>query len=220
MAKSILGQNLDHVKYFMSLRQQNKLKARTAILDAATQLIAEHGPEATTTRQIAKQAGISYQTLYNYFPTKGLILKDLLTDEITRWGEEMDDIIKRYDGDLFGTLRVVHEKGIDLIQGERQELWEVLTRSILSTNLTDDFSSEELDMLMGIAHERYYALLSLAQGMGQLRPNADLHLIAHTLFCLNDHAMLMLMIRRSEVEATLATLDEQAILILTPHMVN
>ncbi|MEM7097783.1 MAG: TetR/AcrR family transcriptional regulator [Pseudomonadota bacterium] len=203
----------------MSLRQQNKLKARTAILKAASELIATHGPDATTTREIAKHAGVSYQTLYNYFPNKGLLLKDLLTEEVTSLGEEMDQIIKRYDGDLFGTLRLVHDKLVALITGDRHEVWVSLTRSMLNANFTAEIDRDDMDMLIGIAHERYHALLSLAQGMGQLKPEADLHLIAHTLFCLNDHAMLMLMIKHTDQEAILATLDEQAKLILAAYVI-
>ena len=54
----------------MSLRQQNKARARASILSAAHKLMAEEGIQAATTREIAKRAGVSYQTLYNYFPTK------------------------------------------------------------------------------------------------------------------------------------------------------
>ena len=201
----------------MSLRQQNKLKAQAAILEAASALIAERGVEDTTTRQIANAAGVSYQTLYNYFPSKGLILKELLAEEVTLWGTEVDGFIKRYDGDLFETLHSIHARGAEIVLGDRQELWQALSLSMLTFSMSKELDGQDLDVLIGVAHERYHALLSLAQGMGQLKQDADLHLIAHTLFCLNDHAMLMLMVRSSQADFVLRTLDEQARLLLGPY---
>lgn len=221
VAKSILALNLDHVKYFMSLRQQNKIRAQSAILEATGKLIAAHGVDDTTTRQIAKEAGVSYQTLYNYFPTKGLILKELLADEVALWGREIDDHIKRYDGDLYHTLDQIHARSVEIVLGERRELWRALSASMLSFALAGsgsrDQAAPEFDVLIGVAHERYHALLSLAQGMGQLQVDADLHLLAHTLFCLGDHTMLVIMLRDGQAESILSTLSEQIKMILSPY---
>ena len=59
----------------MSLRKINRQKTRTAILDAARNLARESDWQALTTRQIAKAAQVSYQTLYNYFPSKAEIVQ-------------------------------------------------------------------------------------------------------------------------------------------------
>jgi len=47
---------------------------RGAILDAAWQLVSEHGLSAVTMSQIAEQAGIGRATLYKYFPDVEAIL--------------------------------------------------------------------------------------------------------------------------------------------------
>ena len=59
----------------MSLREKNKARTRSAIVDAAKMLAKEGQWDAVTTRQIADAAGVSYQTLYNYYPAKAAILR-------------------------------------------------------------------------------------------------------------------------------------------------
>jgi AcrR family transcriptional regulator len=51
-------------------RVENKEKTKRAILQAALKLFAEKGFYRTTTKEIARQAGIAEGTLFNYFETK------------------------------------------------------------------------------------------------------------------------------------------------------
>lgn len=55
-------------------RSQERVKQ---ILDVAEQLFVETGYDATTTRAIAAQAGVSVGSLYQFFPDKEAILKAL-----------------------------------------------------------------------------------------------------------------------------------------------
>lgn len=48
------------------------------ILDAAAAIVDEHGVEAATTRAIADRAGVSYPSLYRFFPDREAILGELL----------------------------------------------------------------------------------------------------------------------------------------------
>ena len=64
----------------MSLRQINRQKKRASILTAAKTLVAESHWQDTTMREIAKAAEVSYQTLYNYFPSKADIVRALIID--------------------------------------------------------------------------------------------------------------------------------------------
>jgi len=58
-------------------RVQTQAVRREQILTATRRLIAEQGYERTTTAQIARRAGISEGTIYNYFSSKGAIVKAL-----------------------------------------------------------------------------------------------------------------------------------------------
>lgn len=54
-------------------------KTQAAIRDAAVNLIARHGYEAVTMRQLAAKVGVQAAALYRYFPTKEDLLFDLMT---------------------------------------------------------------------------------------------------------------------------------------------
>ena len=88
----------------MSLREKNKARTRTAILDAARALANHCQWNDVTTRQIADAAGVSYQTLYNYYPAKATILHEILLNAYVGPGPAINDVIKQYSGDLLETL--------------------------------------------------------------------------------------------------------------------
>lgn len=63
-------------------RQRRSKVTCDAIIEAATQLLMEKGYAATTTNHIAKRAGISIGSLYQYFPNKEAIAVELLQRHI------------------------------------------------------------------------------------------------------------------------------------------
>jgi AcrR family transcriptional regulator len=67
-------------------RDVKKAATRQALVDAAMRLFAERGVEATTMDEIARAAGTSRTSVFNYFPYKELILCEIgarYVDEIT-----------------------------------------------------------------------------------------------------------------------------------------
>jgi AcrR family transcriptional regulator len=58
------------------LRESKKRRTREAIAQAAADLFQEHGFESVTIDQIAREADVSRQTVFNYFPTKEQMLFD------------------------------------------------------------------------------------------------------------------------------------------------
>ena len=58
----------------MRVTAETKAKTRERILEAALKLFTGQGFEATTTRDVAREAGIATGTLFNYFATKEEIL--------------------------------------------------------------------------------------------------------------------------------------------------
>jgi AcrR family transcriptional regulator len=60
------------------LREQHKRRTRETISGAAMALFFEHGFEAVTVTDIARRAGVSVATVFNYFDTK----EDLFFDEV------------------------------------------------------------------------------------------------------------------------------------------
>lgn len=198
----------------MSLRQQKKARARSHIVGVATQLFNQQGISATTTRQIAADAGISYQTLYNYFPSKTQIVQAIIAADITRWGLEVDAVIKQYNGNLLQTLADISQTGFDQINSENVELWREMAVGLFGQN----FDESSFITLNQAVHERYYALLRMSQGMGHLQSDTDLHLLAHTLFCLTDYALLLFFLNpNQDKQAALQTLKDQIALLINPY---
>jgi AcrR family transcriptional regulator len=64
----------------MRVTAKVKAETRQRILEAARQLLAASGYEASTTRDIADAAGIANGTLFNYFPNKEAILAALVAE--------------------------------------------------------------------------------------------------------------------------------------------
>ncbi|WP_439500599.1 TetR/AcrR family transcriptional regulator [Aminobacter ciceronei] len=57
-------------------------RTEAAIRDAAVQLIARHGYEAVTMRQLAAEVGVQAAALYRYFPTKEDLLHTLMREHM------------------------------------------------------------------------------------------------------------------------------------------
>lgn len=73
-------------------RSEQAAFRREQILDAALHLFAEQGFAATTTKQIAEQAGIREGLLYHYFPSKLGILNAVVTRRHTFVGEMLSSV--------------------------------------------------------------------------------------------------------------------------------
>ena len=69
------------------LRERKKARTRQAIADAAARLFAERGYEQVAVSDVAREAEVSEQTVYNYFQTKEQLVTDrdqLVRDELSR----------------------------------------------------------------------------------------------------------------------------------------
>jgi AcrR family transcriptional regulator len=71
----------------VGLRTRKKVRTRRAIADAAARLFAERGYEQVAVSDVAREAEVSEQTVYNYFQTKERLVTDLdqpIQDELCR----------------------------------------------------------------------------------------------------------------------------------------
>jgi AcrR family transcriptional regulator len=61
----------------VGLRERKKARTRRVIADAAARLFAERGYEQVAVSDVAREAEVSEQTVYNYFQTKEQLVTDL-----------------------------------------------------------------------------------------------------------------------------------------------
>jgi AcrR family transcriptional regulator len=97
------------------LRERKKARTRQVIADAAARLFAERGYERVAVSDVAREADVSEQTVYNYFETKEQLVTD--RDELVQ--EELGRLIRSRAA---GTTpaAAVREFVLDSVEGLRR----------------------------------------------------------------------------------------------------
>ncbi|MFL6872578.1 MAG: TetR/AcrR family transcriptional regulator [Candidatus Azotimanducaceae bacterium] len=201
------------------MREKNKARTRTAILTAAKELAKQGQWDAVTTRQIADAAGVSYQTLYNYYPSKASILVEMLLEVYVGPGPAISDAVKHYDGDLLGTLDEINQLRFQSF-GRDDVKW-ILT---ITASLTmPDQSSEATNLIETIDHAGdgyYYSALSMAKGMGHLQDDVDIQLMAHTLSGITSATLSRFILNNANAQAQIQTLRQQIEQLVRPYLIG
>ena len=99
----------------VGLRARKKARTRRVIADAAARLFAERGYEQVAVSDVAREAEVSEQTVYNYFQTK----EQLVTDLHPYFQEELD---RRIRTRARGTspAAAIRELALDAVEGIRR----------------------------------------------------------------------------------------------------
>jgi AcrR family transcriptional regulator len=79
---------------------------KTKILDAAAQLLRDKGVSGTTTREIARAAGLSDAAIYSHFKSRGELLNALIPASLVDYRGSADAFLKRVGkGTIKGNLK-------------------------------------------------------------------------------------------------------------------
>jgi AcrR family transcriptional regulator len=83
--------------------QQERSKTRVeAILEVALELVVEHGAEALAMREVARRAEVQISSVYQYFPSKAAIIRELAKRNLERvhqmLEEEVGNLFAEHDG--------------------------------------------------------------------------------------------------------------------------
>ena len=202
----------------MSLRQLNRQKTRAAILTAAKALAATSNWQDLTTREIAKAAEVSYQTLYNYFPSKAEIVRALIVDTYVGPEDALLAIIKNYRGDLLASINEINATRFALIQATDPQWWFLLSSYFAPGRDGSTSGARIMELVDQSGDSYYYQLLRLAQGTGQLRDNVDIQLMSHTLYCIANSAGERLIFAEANFDALQQVLAQQSAQIVTPYL--
>ncbi|MGW3967349.1 TetR/AcrR family transcriptional regulator [Amycolatopsis sp. NPDC005003] len=74
----------------LGLRERKKARTRRLIADTAARLFAEHGYEHVSVSDVAREAEVAEQTIYNYFRTK----EQLVTDREEQIRQRLCDLVR------------------------------------------------------------------------------------------------------------------------------
>jgi AcrR family transcriptional regulator len=60
--------------------------AKVALLESAIELLAAHGPDGVSSREVAKAAGVNYGLVHYYFGSRNELLRQAVAREMEQWG--------------------------------------------------------------------------------------------------------------------------------------
>nr|BFD90315.1 TetR/AcrR family transcriptional regulator [Kitasatospora sp. Xyl93] len=153
-------------------RRRNEA-ARRAILDAALRLLAESDGTPVTIDAIARTAGVGKQTVYRWWPSKGAVLLDALTDRADQ------DVHGPDTGDLRTDLRTFVTSTFEAAQ--RGTTASAL-RTVAREAARDPHLAELMRTFTAARRTALRDLLARARDRGELAGTADLDLIADQVY--------------------------------------
>lgn len=83
---------------------EHRAMRREALLEAAISIALESGGEAVTMAEVAKRAGLSRSSVYEYFQSSADLIADLILDELNIWA---DALLASANGEPEPSARVV-----------------------------------------------------------------------------------------------------------------
>jgi len=120
------------------IREQLIKARRNQILDAAAAVFAEKGFHRATTKEIARTAGVSEGTIYNYFDSKADLLIGMMTRlaELEHLDEELADALQ---GDARDFLVAIFRHRMGLIQQNDETIQAIMPEMLVNPALRQRF---------------------------------------------------------------------------------
>lgn len=153
-------------------RRRNEA-AHRAILDAALHLLADSDGTPVTIDAIARTAGVGKQTVYRWWPSKGAVLLDALTDRA-------DQDVRGPDT---GTLRTdLHTFVATTFDAAQRSTTASALRTLVREAARDPHLAELMQTFTATRRTALRELLSRGRERGELADDADLELIVDQVY--------------------------------------
>jgi AcrR family transcriptional regulator len=127
---------------------------REQILEAATRVFAEKGFRRATTREVAREAGVSEGTIYNYFEDKDALLIAIM-DLLNETGRRAEDFEEGLATDFGGFVGAYLHRRMALIWENREVFRVVLSEMLVDTGLRERYMREVVEPTMRIGEEGF-----------------------------------------------------------------
>ncbi len=127
---------------------------REQIVGAATRVFAEKGFRRATTREVARAAGVSEGTIYNYFEDKDALLLAIL-DRLNETERRAADFEEGMATDFRGFLKQYLRRRMSLIWKNREVFRVVLSEMLVNAELRERYLQHVVDPTMNIAEENF-----------------------------------------------------------------
>ncbi len=119
----------------MKVSKSAKEKTKIKILKSAVDLIIEKGFEKTTLREIAKAAGVSNPTIYNYFPSKEKLLFGYIEQKHKETVEILESIEDFHTYTLREQLQTLIDTELELYLEDREFIQQIADMVFNSSSL-------------------------------------------------------------------------------------
>ena len=158
-------------------RKQQKAATRERILQAAKELFAEHGYEATTMQKVAQATGFSAGNVFVHFPSKADVLATLMHEEIAALDRLIAKRVPRR-----GTVRARLLKVFGVFLD-----YAVPTERLLRTLMAYSWSWDEhwearFEGSIAIRRQQIQTILEDGIRSGEIRTDADLEAVGICVF--------------------------------------
>jgi len=127
---------------------------REQILGAATRVFADRGFSRATTREVAREAGVSEGTIYNYFEDKEALLMAIM-DKLNETERRSDDFRGGLATDFQGFFRAYLRHRMDLIWENREIFRVVMAEMLVNAGLRERYLREVVEPTMRISEENF-----------------------------------------------------------------
>jgi len=147
------------------IRQQLIEARRAQILDAAATVFAERGFHHATTKEIARVAGVSEGTIYNYFDSKDDLLSGIMA-RLAELGTLDDELMEALKGDVREFFIVMFRHRIGHVRQGQEMFQAILPEVIVNPELRERFHRQFV-LRIAILLEQY---VQARVEMGHIRP--------------------------------------------------
>jgi AcrR family transcriptional regulator len=127
---------------------------REQIVGAATRVFAEKGFRRATTREVAREAGVSEGTIYNYFEGKDALLMAIL-ERLNETERRAEDFEEGMATDFRGFLKEYLRRRMSLIWENREVFRVVLSEMLVNAELRELYLRRVVEPTMRIAEENF-----------------------------------------------------------------
>ena len=127
---------------------------RQQIVEAATRVFAEKGFSRATTKEVAREAGISEGTIYNYFQDKDALLIAIL-ERLNETERRVEDFEEGMATDIRGFFEDYLRRRMTLIWENRDVFRVVLSEMLVNAELRELYLRQVVDPTMRIAEENF-----------------------------------------------------------------
>ena len=160
------------MKDIKSKRQLNKIEKQTSLLDAAERLFADKGFENTAIDEVAKEAGFTKRTLYQYFESK----EDLFYAVVLKGARKLLLMYEEAMSRGNNTLEKIRYGNQAYLQFyfDNLKMFRLLNyRPANRNNSESSLYFKELEVMDSIRMKYYVELVAEGKADGSINPNLD-----------------------------------------------